>query len=221
MKKEVKDPIYARYLVYLTRPFPDFDFFFIKPIRRKAVESLMLKPGDRVLDAGCGSGGSFRYLLESVGTSGEIIGLDISPGTIINTNKRIQKNNWQNVKAVEANAQTVKLNGKFEGLLMFAAPDVFASEKALSNILPYLKENTRIAFFGAKISKRRFGWLLNGLLRLSFSKLSFPSGPQLEEKPWITIEKHLTKIEVKEYFFGWMFLANGILSFDKSNNGSL
>ena len=210
MKKETKDPFYARYLVYLTRPFPDFDFFFIKSVRKKAVESLSLKPGDRVLDAGCGSGGSFKYLLESVGISGEVVGLDISPGTIINTNKRIVKNNWKNVKAIEASAHNVKLSGKFQGLLMFAAPDIFASEKSLSNILPYLYENAHVAFFGAKISKRRFGWLLNGLLRLSFSKLSFPTGPQLEENPWTTIEKHLTELEVKAYFFGWMFLANGI-----------
>jgi SAM-dependent methyltransferase len=210
MKKEIKDPFYARYLVYLTRPFPDFDFFFIKPVRKRAVELLSLKPGDRVLDAGCGSGGSFQYLLERIGSTGEIVGVDISPGTIINTNKRIVKNNWQNVTAIEANAQTVKLSGKFDGLLMFAAPDVFASEKALSNILPYLKENARVAFFGAKISKRRFGWLLNGLLRIAFSRLSFLTGPQLEEKPWTIIEKHLIKLEVKEYFFGWMFLANGV-----------
>ncbi|MEO8514605.1 MAG: methyltransferase domain-containing protein [Ignavibacteria bacterium] len=212
MKKENKDPFYARYLVYLTRPFPDFDFSFIKPVRKKAVEHLFLKPGDRVVDAGCGSGGSFKYLLEKVGSTGEVVGVDISPATVINTNKRIVKNNWRNVIVIEANAQTVELNGKFDGLLMFAAPDVYASQNAFSNILPCLKENARVAFFGAKISKRRFGWILNGLLRVAFSKLSFPTGPQLEEKPWMIIEKHLTKLEVNEYFFGWMFLANGIVA---------
>jgi len=25
-------PLYFRYLVHLIRPFPDFDFFFIKPL---------------------------------------------------------------------------------------------------------------------------------------------------------------------------------------------
>lgn len=60
MRTETKDPLYARYLVYLTRPFPDFDFSFIKPVRQKAVKLLNLKSSDRLIDAGCGSGEAFR-----------------------------------------------------------------------------------------------------------------------------------------------------------------
>lgn len=209
MKTESKDPLYARYLVYLTRPFPDFDFSFIKPVRQKAVNYLNLKSGDRVLDAGCGSGGSFPYLYQSVGSSGEVVGVDISPRTIVNTRRRIARNKWKNVYVLEGNAQTVNLTGKFDGLLMFAAPDVFASEKALSNIFLHLKDGARVAFFGGKISTRRFGWILNGLLRLTFSKLSFSTSPQIEREPWQLLQTRLKKLEVEEYFFGWMFLACG------------
>ena len=216
MGAEAKDPLYARYLVYLTRPFPDFDFSFIRPVRHKAVELLQLRRGDRVIDAGCGSGGSFPFLLERVGSAGEVVGIEISPGTIINTSKRIAQNKWKNVQVIEGDAKKVELTGVFDGLLMFAAPDVFASEDALSNIFPHLRKNARVAIFGAKISQRKYGWILNGLLRLAFARLSFPSGPQLESEPWIKLEKRLVKIEVKEYFFGWMFLAWGSVA--DSNN---
>lgn len=157
MGAEAKDPLYARYLVYLTRPFPNFDFSFIRPVRQRAVELLQLRQGDRVIDAGCGSGGSFPFLLEQVGSSGEVAGIEISPGTIINTRKRIAQNKWKNVHVIEGDAKKVELTGVFDGLLMFAAPDVFASEDALSNIFPHLKENARVAIFGAKISHRKFG----------------------------------------------------------------
>ena len=209
MRTETKDPLYARYLVYLTKPFPNFDFSFIKPVRQKAVKLLNLKQGDRVLDAGCGSGGSFPYLYKSVGPQGEVIGVEISPRTTTNTRKRISKNEWKNVHVIEADARTVNLTGKFDGLLMFAAPDVFASEEALSNIFPHLKENARIAIFGAKISNRRFGWILNGLLRLAFAKLSFSSTPKMENEPWTRLQERLVQINIEEYFFGWMFLAWG------------
>lgn len=211
MISETRDPLYAKYLVRLTRLFPNFDFFFIKKVREKAIKLLNLKEGNRVIDAGCGSGGSFQFILDSVGQSGEVIGIEISPATIINTKKRVLKNNWKNVIIVESDAQTATLSGKFDGLLMFAAPDVFASEKALMNILPYLKENSKIVFFGAKISKRKYGWILNGLLRNAVSKLSFKTTPNLESKPWCVIEKHVKNLIIEEYFFGWMFLANGTL----------
>lgn len=209
MKTETKDPLYARYLVCLTRPFPDFDFSFIKPVRQKLVKLLNLKPGDRVLDAGCGSGGSFPYLQKSVGLSGEVTGVEISPQTVTNTRKRIEKNKWQNVNVIEADVRNVSLTGKFDGLLMFAAPDVYASEDALSNIFPYLKENARVAIFGAKISNRRFGWLLNGLLRMTSAGLSFTSTPKVESEPWKILQRRLVKISIEEYFFGWMFIAYG------------
>ena len=208
MKTLPKEPLYAKILVYLTRPFPDFDFGFIKAVRQKAVSLLNLKKGDRVLDAGCGSGGSFPYLIKVIGETGEIVGVEISPQTIKNTNKRITKNNWQNVHVVEADANTVNLSGSFDGLLMFAAPDVYASEQALSNIFPHLTVNSKVVIFGAKISKKRFGWLLNGTLRLVFSKLS-SSTPSLNSEPWKILEKRLQDFQIKEYFFGWMFLAHG------------
>ena len=187
MRTGAKDPLYARYLVYLTRPFPDFDFSFIKPVRQKAIKSLNLKSGDRVIDAGCGSGGSFPYLRQNVGSLGEVVGVEISPRTTTNTRKRIAKNKWDNIHVIEADARSVNLTGKFDALLMFAAPDVFASEEALSNIFPYLKENARVAIFGAKISNRRFGWLLNGLLRMAVARLSFTSTPKMEREPWTSV----------------------------------
>ncbi|MBK9734349.1 MAG: NAD(P)H-dependent oxidoreductase [Saprospiraceae bacterium] len=203
-----KDPLYARFLVQFTRPFPDFDFPFIKKVRQKAAKLLNLKKGDRIIDAGCGSGGSFPYLINMIGHTGEIIGIEISPQTIKNTNKRITKNNWQNIYVIEADAKTVKLSGSFNGLLMFAAPDVYASEQALSNIFPHLAVNSKVVLFGAKISKKRFGWILNGALRLVFSIFS-SSTPSLNSEPWHILENRLLNFQVEEYFFGWMFIAHG------------
>jgi SAM-dependent methyltransferase len=196
------------YLARLLRPFPDFDPFFIKPVRQKAVELLDLEVGDRVLDVGCGPGGSFPYLVHAVGQSGQVVGVEISPEISINARRRIAKNGWRNVQVIEAAARDVHLTGLFDGLLMFAAADVYASEEALENIFPHLRENARVAAFGAKLSSKGLGSILNPFLRMLFN-LSFSTTPRPDYEPWKILAKRVKKLDVEEYFFGLMFLTLG------------
>ena len=205
-------PPYFRYLIRLIRPFPDFDFAFIKPLRAKAVALLDLSPGGRALDLGCGPGGSLPYLRDAVGPSGEVVGVEISQEVAINAQQRIARHRWSNVRVIAQSAQTVALTGQFDGALMFGAPDVYASQEALDNILPHLVPGARIALFGAKTSRRRMGWILNPLLRRLFPKLSFQTTPVPDEEPWRLLAGHLQELTSDEYFFGWMFLASGTVS---------
>jgi protein-L-isoaspartate O-methyltransferase len=198
-------PPYARYLVHLIRPFPNFDVSFIKPLRRKAAQLLQLNPGDRVLDAGCGPGGSFPYLVDAVGPAGEVVGVEISPEIATNATRRIEKNRWNHVQVMVADARTVELKGTFAGLLMFAAADVYASPQALANLFPYLKDDARVVAFGAKLSHHRLGQMLNLLFR-SLWKLSFSSTPALTHEPWAPLRDRADGLHVQEYFFVACFL---------------
>lgn len=202
-------PPYVHYLARLIRPFPNFDFFFIKSLRQAAVDALRLQQGNRVLDVGCGPGGTFPYLVEAVGSSGEVVGIEISPEVAINAKKRIEVRRWGNVQVVQGDARAVTLNGEFDGLVLFAAPDVYASPQALANLFPYLKDNARVVAFGAKLSRRRLAGTLN-LLFQSLMKLSFSSTPRLNHEPWCVLENWLVEVNVQEYFFGCMFLASGV-----------
>ena len=199
-------PPYFRYLIRLIRPFPDFDFAFIRPVRAQAVALLDLSPGDRALDLGCGPGGSLPYLRDAVGPSGEVVGVEISHDVAINAERRIARHGWSNVQVIADSAQAVALTGRFDGVLMFGAPNVYASQVALDNILPHLVPGARIAFFGAKTSRRRTGWILNPLLRTLFPKLSFRTTPVPDDEPWRLLAGHLDRLTIEEYFFGWMSL---------------
>jgi SAM-dependent methyltransferase len=212
-------PPYQRYLTHLIRPFPNYDFFFIKSLRQKAVAELQLKPGSRVLDAGCGPGGTFPYLVEAVGRAGEVVGVEISPEVVINATRRIGANGWNNVRIVVGDGRTVKLDGKFDGLVMFAAPDIYASADALANLLPYLNADARMIAFGAKLSRRPLGQVFNLLFR-SLMKLSFESTPKLTYEPWSIFGGELSEVHVEEYMFGCMFLAWGQLRKSKAVAGT-
>ena len=204
------EPPYAKYLSHLVRPFANFDFFFIKSVRKRAAQSLQLVPGEKVLDLGCGGGGSFPYLRKAVGSSGKVVGIDLSPQSCINARRRVNSNGWHNVEVIEAPADRVALAHRFDGALMFAAPDVYTSESAMANILPCLRDRARVAIFGAKLSRGPFGWLLNPFFLHMCRKLS-PATPIPDEAPWGLLASRLDDLNVEELFFGSMFLAYGTL----------
>jgi protein-L-isoaspartate O-methyltransferase len=205
-------PPYVRYLARLIRPFPNWDLFCIKSLRQEAVESLQLEPGSRVVDAGCGLGGTFSHLIDAVGPFGEVVGVEISPEAVINARRRIEANHWKNVHLVVGDARTVQLAGMFDGLVMFAAPDVYASPEAIGNLFTYLKPNARVVIFGAKLSHRRLGVLPNSVLRM-LMKLSFSTTPALDDTPLSAIENRMSHLHIKEYILGCMFLAWGPVVF--------
>ena len=217
MKTTARDssPLYVRLLAPLIRPFPDFDFGFIKPLRDRAVASLNLVPGDRVLDAGSGPGGSFPYLLQRVGPSGRVVGVEISETAAQHARRRIAQNGWANVEVVVSPAHAAQLSGTFAGLLMFAAMDVFASEAALVRLGRSLKDGARIAAFGAVLAPSLPGSLLNPLLRVAFTTLSFPTTPQLTREPWLLLARCTDDLKVERYFGGTMFLASGTMNKSK------
>jgi demethylmenaquinone methyltransferase/2-methoxy-6-polyprenyl-1,4-benzoquinol methylase len=206
------------HLARLIRPFPDFDPSFIKPVRQRAVDLLDLNESDRVLDVGCGPGGSFPYLVRAVGQSGQVVGVEISPVISINARRRIEKNGWRNVEVIEADARTVRLPGTFDGLLMFAT-DVMFLEEALENIFLHLREKARIVVFGAKLSRHRVGKILNPVLTMLF-KLTFSTTPRLDYEPWRMVAKRVEKLDIEEYFLGLMFLASGSVATAKGQTSS-
>ncbi|MFD3578940.1 class I SAM-dependent methyltransferase [Streptomyces sp. NPDC058644] len=52
------------------------------PAYRAAASELGLRPGDRVLDAGCGTGRALPALREVVGPSGVVLGVDLTPAML-------------------------------------------------------------------------------------------------------------------------------------------
>jgi ubiquinone/menaquinone biosynthesis C-methylase UbiE len=85
-------------------PLFDRILFLPRDSRRHAVARLNLSAGDSVLDIGCGTGRSLRYLHEAVGPGGRIYGIDISRGMLRQARKLCSANGWDNVELSECDA---------------------------------------------------------------------------------------------------------------------
>jgi S-adenosylmethionine-diacylgycerolhomoserine-N-methlytransferase len=77
--------------------------------RRLGIDALRLRPGQCVLDVGCGTGLNFPLLAERVGAYGRIIGLDASAAMLRQARHRVERAGWENVRLLEADAMTVDL----------------------------------------------------------------------------------------------------------------
>ena len=201
-------PPYFRYALRILRRFPNFDQPFIGALRRKAVGLLQLSSASRVLDVGCGSGASFPYLSNAVGQAGQVVGVEISPEVAALAQRRIEHNRWTNVRVMVGDASTIVVDGKFDGLLLFGAPDIYASPEAINNIRHYLNGNARVVAFGSKLTNRPGGAGLNVILQ-SLMRLSFASTPKLGFEPWEPLGAISGDLKVQEYFYGGFFLAAG------------
>jgi ubiquinone/menaquinone biosynthesis C-methylase UbiE len=70
--------------------------------RRLVREALAAAPGERVLDVGCGPGFHVAELLEQVGATGSVVGVDASPQTLALARRRTQ--DQDNVELHQADA---------------------------------------------------------------------------------------------------------------------
>ena len=89
---------------------PVFDLLFFLPrdLRKRAAAQLELRPGDAVLEIGCGTGNSLSYLHDAVGPTGHVFGIDISSGMLNRARKMGDARRWRNVDLHECNAAEFK-----------------------------------------------------------------------------------------------------------------
>lgn len=91
-----------------------------RPGRVLGVAELELQPGDQVLDVGCGTGLNFSRLLDVVGPSGAVVGLDASSAMLARARARRATHGWSNVTLVEADAAQLE-----EAMSLSGAPELF------------------------------------------------------------------------------------------------
>jgi demethylmenaquinone methyltransferase/2-methoxy-6-polyprenyl-1,4-benzoquinol methylase len=119
-------------------------------IRAGTIARLNLRPGDRVLDAACGTGLSLRALCDAVGPEGEVVGIELSPEMIGIARQRVAEAGWGNVSLLESPIETADIAGPFDAVLFHFTHDVMRSPPALERIFAAARPGARIAFAGMK-----------------------------------------------------------------------
>ena len=178
------------------------------PIRLRCIETLQLRPGETVLDVGCGTGLSFEPLLAGVGRSGRLIAFEQSPEMHAQARRRAEAltaDGWQ-VDLLCASAEDVRLPAAPHATLWHYVHDVTRSPAALANLFAQLPTGTRLAVAGMKF----FPWWLAPLNLLAWLK-NRPYNVHAHEldEPWSLLERRLDGFEWRATQWGMGYLGSG------------
>ncbi len=188
----------------------------INGVRREAVAALRLKPGETVMDIGCGSGFSFAPILDAIGPTGCLLAFDHSPELLRIAESRIGDGGWKNVVLLESTADTVDFRAETakrgaavpSALLFSYVHDVLQSEAALDNLLAQAVPGARVAICGTKLLPW-WGLPVNVYLYVTHRHY-ITNRRENFGQPWAKVERRLKDFEVKvRWPPGWRYVATG------------
>jgi arsenite methyltransferase len=175
-------------------------------LRRLTITKLELRPGDCVLDVGCGTGLSFPMLLDGIGPQGKVIGIEQSPDMLALARQRIAAAGWTNVKVIEAAAEHLELPQVVNALLFNYTHDVIRSPAALSNLFKQSIAGAKVAAAGVKHPPR---WLDPFRLYRRFKSRGCYNTLEGLEAPWDLLPAYATDLQVEPTLLGTGFIAWG------------
>jgi ubiquinone/menaquinone biosynthesis C-methylase UbiE len=187
-----------------------FEWLFWMPrgIRPRAVERLNLKPGDRVLEVGCGTGRNLVFLSRAVGPDGRVYGVDISEGMLAKAQEACEKNGCTNVRLIQSDAAEYELPELVDGAIFSLSYCTMRHRKlALRHAWKQLKSGGRLVMLDAKALS---GWLGRVLYPLASwtLKLTVLGSPDIDELK--DLEALTGQVEVEKLQFGTYFIARVI-----------
>jgi SAM-dependent methyltransferase len=184
----------------------DLELALFEPIRRRAIAQLALRPGETVLDVGCGTGLSFELLLHGVGAGGRIVGIEQSPEMVARAGQRTREHHWRNVSLICAPVEEARIPLRADAALLHFTHDILQRPDALINVVRHLKPGARVVASGLKWAES-WRWPAN-LVVLPEALHSVTSLAGLSA-PWVGLAAVIPGLEVKTMLLGAVFIANG------------
>ncbi len=185
--------------------------FNISGWRKQAISALNLKPGDTVVDIGCGTGLNFPLLYQAVTSSGKIIAVDLSDAMLDQARQAIAVNKWANVQLVCSDAAQFEFPSKVDAVVsaytLTLVPDCGS---VISNAFAALGTGGRLVILDMSWPKYCPLWWRHVLF---FLRSYGVTADVLRCRPWKIVQKSMKELlqdySQKQFWFGFFYLACG------------
>ena len=179
--------------------------------RRELVVTLAPRPGEVILDVGCGTGRNFEQIQRRIGPGGRLIGIEQSPQMLAQAEALVRRHGWTNVELVCASADDAVIPATVDAALLCAVHDVMRSPAALANVLRHVRDGGRIVAGGPKWAP----WRRSGAISLNVStwRLNRECVSTFEGfgRPWSRLGALVPELHVEDMYFGGGYLASATL----------
>lgn len=175
-------------------------------LRRETIRTLQLQPGQAVLEIACGTGRNFPLIMEQIGPTGTLVGVDYTPAMLAQAQARVQRYGWQNVQLVRSDAAQLMLGRRFDAALCTLAMSVIPDyEGALIRMVEHVRPAGRVAIADGKRSTRWYARSFNFIADL----LGWGAAGDISRRPWEGLSKAVDDYVYREWFMGFFYVAGG------------
>jgi demethylmenaquinone methyltransferase/2-methoxy-6-polyprenyl-1,4-benzoquinol methylase len=176
--------------------------------RRMVVDALSLRPGDTIVEIGCGTGLNFSLLERQIGSEGKIIGVDISEAMLNRARERVRSAGWQNVELVRCAASDFRFPDDTRGIL---ATGVLSYEPDFDKVIERgsaaLAPGRKWVVLDYKMPGNWLRYLAP--LFVAFGSSFGVSKAFMERHIWESVERHLDNTQMQELYGGFVYIASG------------
>ena len=173
-------------------------------MRKKVVQMTGLKPGDTVLDFACGTGSNYPYIMERIGSTGRLVGVDYSPDMLREAGKLVEQHGWKNVELVQSDAAEMKFKSQFDVVICTLGLAVIPRyEQAMERAMVALKPG---GVFGVGDICESERWYMRPFNFLTDFVDTFIIADS-SRRPWEWMAAHGEDYRREEIFLGYFYAA--------------
>jgi demethylmenaquinone methyltransferase/2-methoxy-6-polyprenyl-1,4-benzoquinol methylase len=193
----------------------------INGVRRAAIAALALRPGETVLDAGCGTGYCFAQVMTAIGSGGSLLAFDHSADLLAVARSRVADAGWRNVVTLQARAEAVNFRDEIvhrrvaapSALLFSYVHDVMQSEAALDNLLSQAAPRARVSITSTRLWPRTWWPLCVPVNRYLYRthERYITNREENFDRPWAKLAARLEDVRLQVHWPGWRYVVTGRL----------